>query len=66
MDLGFQTIGNATTILYDGGPQLATDTWVLGSAYFGSWTHQHVIPEEQMEAIGRQKEAERRKGLRDD
>lgn len=51
MDLGFETIGNATAIVYDKGPLLATDPWLVGSAYFGSWTHQHVIPPEQMEAV---------------
>jgi hypothetical protein len=51
MDIGFDTIGNATVICYDQGPVLATDPWVQGSAYFGSWTHSHVIPEEQMTAI---------------
>lgn len=35
MDLGFDTIGNATLICYDRGPVLVTDPWVRGSAYFG-------------------------------
>ncbi len=51
MDIGFDTIGNATLICYDRGPVLATDPWVQGSAYFGSWTRSHIIPEEQMTAI---------------
>lgn len=51
MDIGFDTIGNATVICYDRGPILATDPWVEGTAYFGSWTQTHVIPEEQMTAI---------------
>jgi hypothetical protein len=51
MDIGFDTIGNATLICYDRGPILVTDPWVQGSAYFGSWTRTHVIPEEQMTAI---------------
>jgi L-ascorbate metabolism protein UlaG (beta-lactamase superfamily) len=51
MDLGFETIGNATAIVYDKGPLLATDPWLVGAAYFGSWTHQHAIPAEQMEAV---------------
>ncbi|WP_447987268.1 MBL fold metallo-hydrolase [Nitrospira sp. Nam74] len=51
MDLGFQTIGNATLIGYDHGPVLATDPWLIGGAYFGSWTLSHAIPAEQMEAI---------------
>ena len=37
MELGFETIGNATLIAFDNGPVLATDPWIAGSAYFGSW-----------------------------
>ena len=37
MQLGFETIGNATLIAFDEGPVLATDPWISGSAYFGSW-----------------------------
>jgi len=51
MDLGFETIGNATLICHDRGPVLATDPWIIGSAYFNSWTLSHTIPDEQMEAI---------------
>jgi L-ascorbate metabolism protein UlaG (beta-lactamase superfamily) len=52
MDLGFDTIGNATLIAYDGGPTLVTDPWVGGSPYFGSWSLSHEIPEEKDAAIG--------------
>jgi len=48
MDLGFETIGNACLICHDGGPVLATDPWLKGSAYFGSWTTSHEIPAEQL------------------
>ncbi|MBI1379987.1 MAG: MBL fold metallo-hydrolase [Planctomycetaceae bacterium] len=51
MDLGFETIGNATLICFDRGPLLVTDPWTHGSAYFGSWIHQHQIPAEQMAHI---------------
>lgn len=51
MDVGFETIGNATLICYDKGPVLTTDPWISGSAYFGSWTFSHEIPEEQRAAI---------------
>jgi len=51
--LGFDTIGNATVIIYDEDPILATDPWVEGSAYFGSWSLQHEVPAEQLEAIAR-------------
>lgn len=53
MDLGFETIGNATLICYDRGPVLVTDPWVRGSAYFGSWGLSHAVPEQQMDAIER-------------
>lgn len=51
MELGFETIGNATLIVHDHKPVLVTDPWTKGSAYFGSWTRAHEIPAEQMEAI---------------
>ena len=51
MDLGFETVGNATLIIHDRGPLLATDPWTDGSAYFGSWALAHPIPAEQLESI---------------
>ena len=51
MDIGFETIGNATLICHDQGPVLVTDPWVSGPAYFGSWTLSHEIPEEQLDNI---------------
>jgi hypothetical protein len=51
MELGFDTIGNATLICYDEGPVLVTDPWIEGAAYFGSWTLSHEVPEEQRAAI---------------
>ena len=48
MELGFETIGNACLICHDGGPVLATDPWIKGPAYFGSWTTSHEIPAEQL------------------
>ena len=48
MDLGFETIGNATLICHDQGPVLATDPWLTGAAYFGSWVLGHEIPAEQL------------------
>ena len=51
MELGFETIGNATLIVHDREPLLATDPWVRGSAYFGSWGLSHEIPPEQDAAI---------------
>src|SRR6266536_5212780 len=53
MDIGFETIGNATLICHDKGPMLVTDPWITGPAYFGSWTRSHEIPTEQLESIKR-------------
>lgn len=48
----FETIGNATVICYEKEtPILATDPWVFGPAYFGSWKLSHEIPPEQLQAI---------------
>jgi len=51
MQLGFETIGNATLIAFEGRPVLATDPWIAGAPYFGSWGLSHSIPPEQMAAI---------------
>jgi len=51
LDLGFDTVGNATLVAYDRGPVLATDPWLDGSAYFGSWRLTHAIPAEQLAAV---------------
>ena len=51
MNVGFETIGNATIICHDNGPVLATDPWLSGSAYFGSWKLSHLIPDDQKESI---------------
>ncbi len=50
MELGFDTIGNATLIAYDSGPLLVTDPWLGGPAFFGSWGLSHEVPEEQLAA----------------
>ena len=47
----FDTIGNATAICYEDKPILATDPWIQGSAYFGSWKLSHEIPPAQRDAI---------------
>jgi len=52
-DVGFDTVGNATVIVHDGAPVLATDPWIVGSAYFGSWGLAHEIPAEQIDAVRR-------------
>lgn len=51
----FETIGNATAICYEDRPILATDPWIQGSAYFGSWKLSHDIPPAQRDAIMRAK-----------
>jgi L-ascorbate metabolism protein UlaG (beta-lactamase superfamily) len=48
VEVGFETIGNATIIAYDQGPILVTDPWLRGPAYFGSWNFSHEIPDEQL------------------
>jgi len=50
VELGFETIGNATVIVHDRAPVLVTDPWLRGAAYFGSWGLGHEIPERQMQA----------------
>ncbi len=50
-DLAFETIGNATLIVHDRTPLLATDPWLSGSAYFGSWILSHEVPEEQLASV---------------
>ena len=47
----FDTIGNATAICYEDKPVLATDPWITGSAYFGSWGLSHEIPAAQRDAV---------------
>jgi hypothetical protein len=55
--LGFETIGNATAICYDGDPVLVTDPWIAGDAYFGSWAPAFDIPPAQRDAVRRAKYA---------
>lgn len=49
--IGFETIGNATAIVFDGKPLLATDPWIAGDAYFGSWGTRYAIPAEQQSHV---------------
>ena len=53
MDLGFETIGNATLVCHDRVPTLVTDPWLDGDAYFGSWGLSHEVPPAQVDAIER-------------
>jgi hypothetical protein len=50
--LGFETFGNATILCFDGGrPILATDPWLFGTCYFGSWGLERPLSEEQMRNV---------------
>ena len=50
--LTFETIGNATLLVReDGRPVLATDPWLVGTAYFGSWALDHDLTPEQIQAV---------------
>jgi hypothetical protein len=51
MDLGFETVGNATLVCHDKRPVLVTDPWIFGTAYFGSWGRTHEIPPATLETI---------------
>jgi hypothetical protein len=45
----FETLGNATLQLFeDGKPILATDPWLQGTCYFGSWALDHALTQEQI------------------
>jgi hypothetical protein len=47
--LAFETMGNATLVLLeDEAPLLATDPWLVGTAYFGSWALDHDLTPEQI------------------
>ena len=49
MNEKFETLGNATIQLFaDGRPVLATDPWLVGTCYFGSWALDHALTAEQM------------------
>jgi len=44
MNESFETLGNATIQLFaDGRPVLATDPWLVGTCYFGSWALDHAL-----------------------
>jgi hypothetical protein len=45
----FETLGNASLqIFQDGRPVLATDPWLIGTCYFGSWALDHKLTDEQI------------------
>ncbi len=45
----FETLGNATVVVFDGShPVLATDPWLGGTCYYGSWALDHPLTGEQI------------------
>jgi hypothetical protein len=52
MRLGFETLGNATLVFHDNDrPVLATDPWLDGTCYFGSWALDRPLTESEREAV---------------
>ena len=52
MRLGFETLGNATLVFYDSErPVLATDPWLQGTCYFGSWALDRPVTEAERGAV---------------
>jgi hypothetical protein len=48
----FETLGNATIQLFRGSqPILATDPWLVGTCYFGSWALDHPLSEAQKQNV---------------
>ena len=46
----FETLGNASVIVFnDGNPIIATDPWLSGTCYFGSWALDHPMSPEQID-----------------
>ena len=49
MNETFETLGNATVLVsQDSRPVLATDPWLVGTCYFGSWALDHPLTSEQI------------------
>ncbi len=52
MGLAFETLGNATLVFYEGArPVLATDPWLTGTCYFGSWALDRPLTDTEMNAV---------------
>ncbi len=50
MTHAFETLSNASVLLFENGkPLLATDPWLFGSCYFGSWALDHPLTGEQLD-----------------
>jgi hypothetical protein len=49
MNAQFETLGNASVIVFEAGkPVLATDPWLTGTCYFGSWALDHPLSPQQI------------------
>ena len=49
MSAQFETLGNASVIVFDdANPVLATDPWLTGTCYFGSWALDHPLSQQQI------------------
>lgn len=54
MKYQFETLGNATILFFaDGRPVLATDPWLTGTCYYGSWALEKRPTPEQIENVCR-------------
>ncbi len=52
MSAQFETLGNASVIVFeDAKPVLATDPWLTGTCYFGSWALDHPLSPSQIQNI---------------
>ncbi len=52
MGLKFETLGNAILQVFENDkPVLATDPWLRGTAYFGSWALDHALTEHQIQNV---------------
>ena len=52
MSLTFETLGNATVqFKVDGRPIFATDPWLRGTCYFGSWALDHSLTPEEIQNV---------------
>jgi hypothetical protein len=52
MRLGFETLGNATLVFYEEDkPILATDPWLEGTCYFGSWALDRPLTGSEINAV---------------
>ena len=52
MSAQFETLGNASVVVFENAkPVLATDPWLTGTCYFGSWALDHPLSQQQIQNI---------------